>query len=114
MLKKPKRLWLGLTVSLLAVLILACGSSDAASEKYTSANTPVDDDPVQILQPEGVFSVDDVVAAGWKNSKERSPETLPDSIGAWYGFFVQRDVEVRQYETHQAALASGVGTYWSR
>ena len=66
MLKKPKQLWLGLTVSLLAVLIVACGSSDSGSEKYSSAHTAVDDDPVQILQPEGVFSVADVVALGWK------------------------------------------------
>ena len=109
MLKKSSRFLLLLVFSLFALTILGCGSSDGASESGASSDATADEDPIQILQPGGVYSVDDVVTAGWKKSKELSPETLPGATGAWYGFFAQRDVEVRQYETHEAALEHGVG-----
>ena len=68
-----------------------------------------EEDSVQILQPNAVFTVANVETAGWKNSKELSPETLPDATSVWYGFYQQRDVEVRVYESQGAAIASGQG-----
>jgi hypothetical protein len=44
---------------------------------------------------------------GWKKSKELSPETLPGASSAWYGFYQQRDVEVRVYESQGEAISLG-------
>jgi hypothetical protein len=86
--------------------LTACGSGDGETAGGASP-ADSDEEAVLILKEAGVFSVDDVEAAGWKNSKELSPETLPDAISAWYGFYNQRDVEVRIYESHELAISSG-------
>ena len=94
-------------LAMMAVALLAgCGSSDGGT-----AGNPTDagEVPVLTLQPDGVFTVDDVAAAGWKKSKELSPETLPDVTGVWYGFYNQRDVEVWVYPSHDLAITSGAG-----
>ena len=91
------------------VSIIGCGSNVTETPDDASYSSQLEEDPVQILNPSGVFTVDDVVTVGWKKSKQLSPETLPDATSVWYGFYNQRDVEVRIYETHAAALGSGMG-----
>ena len=94
-------------VAIMAVVLLAsCGSSDSGT---VGSAADTEEEPVLMLRPNGVFTIDDVAAAGWKKSKELSPETLPDAIGVWYGFYNQRDVEVRIYASHDLAISSGTG-----
>ncbi len=95
-----------LGTALTMVAVTGCGSGDSGGSDDTSF-VVTDEDSIQILQPNGVFTADDVEAAGWKNSKELSPETLPDATSVWYGFYQQRDVEVRVYESQATAIASG-------
>ena len=91
------------------ISLFGCGSNDSEALGDASYSSPIEQDSVQIINPSGVFTVDDVVRAGWKKSKQLSPETLPDATSVWYGFYNQRDVEVRIYETHAAVLGSGMG-----
>ena len=57
--------------------------------------------------PDSVFTANDVAAVGWKKSKELSSETLPGATSVWYGFYEQRDVEVRVYESQSEAISLG-------
>jgi len=61
-----------------------------------------------IVRPDSVYSMDDLVAVGYKKSKQFDTETVPHSTEIWYGFFNQRDIEVRAYESHADALDYGV------
>lgn len=61
-----------------------------------------------VVRPGRVYAVEDVVAAGWKRSKEFSTETVPHSTEIWYGFFNRKDIEVRVYASHDDALEHGV------
>tara|TARA_Y100001934_G_C12264551_1_gene731732 strand:+ start:620 stop:1135 length:516 start_codon:yes stop_codon:yes gene_type:complete len=97
-----------LILVLVLLFALGCGSSADLKESDQNAVDIQDENPIQILRPESLFSVDDVVGAGWKKSKELSSETLPEAIGAWYGFYDHRDVEVRQYKTHESVLSAGI------
>ena len=91
------------------ISIIGCGSNDTETLGDASYSSESEEDPVQIINPSGVFTADDVVTAGWKKSKQLSPETLPDAVSVWYGFYNQRDVEVRIYKTHETAVSSGMG-----
>ena len=91
------------------ISIIGCGSNDTETLGDASYSSESEEDPVQIINPRGVFTADDVVTAGWKKSKQLSPETLPDASSVWYGFYNQRDVEVRIYKTHETAVSSGMG-----
>ena len=94
-------------IAIMAIVLLAgCGSNDA--ETQDNATDPVEE-PVLMFQPDGVFTVEDVAAAGWKKSKSISTETLPDATAAWYGFYKQRDVEIWIYPSHDLAVSSGAG-----
>ena len=61
-----------------------------------------------ITQTDRHYSVEDFLAIGWKKSKQLEVETLPKSIDAWYGFYMQKDIELRFYDSHEAALTHGV------
>ena len=104
------------TATLLILLLLAgaaltaCGSGDAVGQPGAVSDDGTGElEPVPILKPDSAYSVDDLVAAGWKKSKELSAETLPGAQSAWYGFYQQRDVEVRIYASHAAAIEQGSG-----
>ena len=99
-----------LLVVLAAISIpaVACGSSNGDESVSDSVVEP-EINAVQMTLPDGVFTVDDVVAAGWKKSKELSSELLPGATSVWYGFYQQRDVEVRVYESHETAKNAGTG-----
>ena len=107
------------TLLAIALLLVACGSSDSGASSNDSAPEPeaevrnaegkagLEEDRI-ITRVESSFTMDDLVGVGYKKSKEFSTETLPEALEVWYGFFNQKDIEVRVYETHAAALEFGV------
>ena len=103
-----------LVVAMLIGFVVACGSSDSPSAPDGSIAAP-DAEVVSSLtgtrlisNPTGSYSMDDLVTVGFKKSKQFETDTLPRAIDAWYGFFNQKDIEVRVYENHQDALDFGV------
>lgn len=97
-------LFLLVVFAALSILLVACGSSN---EDTSSSSDEETGDGIQITLPDGVFTADDVAALGWKKSKELSAETLPGATSVWYGFYQQRDVEVRVYESQSDAISLG-------
>ncbi len=93
--------------ALLAVALaalIACGSDDVGTP------AAVDDELAKvstIVLTDRTFTFDDYVAAGWKKSKQFSTETVPGSEDIWYGFFNQKDIEVRFYASHEDAVTLG-------
>ncbi len=94
-------------MGIVAVAIAACGSD--SSDEPAGAAAAAEDDPVgQVIVRTGdSFDVDSFVAAGFKKSKEFSTETVPEAVSIWYGFYSQRDVEIRFYGSHAEALGPG-------
>lgn len=109
--KFPVRLILAAVFSAILMLAAGLGCKSSGAETVGDVLDPSqsEEESVQVLEPTGSFTVDDVEAAGWKKSKELSPETLPGATSVWYGFYNQRDVEVRIYESHETAKNSGTG-----
>ena len=103
---RGKRFVFTLLVVFFVLLFAACGSGGTGESTGRSASE-FETEPVQILQRDGFLTVDDVVAAGWKKSKQLSAELRPDATGVWYGFFDQRDVEVRIYPSHAVTISAG-------
>ena len=108
--KFPLRLTLGIFFLIIVMSVVGLSCTSGESETDDDVTHPSQfEESVQVLNPTGLFTVDDVVAAGWKKSKELSSETLPGATSVWYGFYNQRDVEVRIYESHETAMNSGTG-----
>jgi len=101
-----KFLLLLIVLAAISIPFIACGSSNGDVSVSDSAVDP-ELDAIQITLPDSVFTADDVAAVGWKKSKELSPETLPGVTSVWYGFYQQRDVEVRVYESQDKAISVG-------
>ena len=101
----PKSRSLILILLLLARLVVACGSdrpSNDSESNRSSAESP------KIVLPSGTFTTDTFVNAGWKKSKQYDTETVPDSTEIWYGFFQQKDIEIRFYTSHELAVSKGI------
>tara|TARA_B100000408_G_C10180532_1_gene174490 strand:+ start:133 stop:549 length:417 start_codon:yes stop_codon:yes gene_type:complete len=79
------------------LVFIACGSEETISDETAS-----------ILLSDRNFTPDSFVTAGWKKSKQYDTATVPKSSEIWYGFFNQKDIEIRFYETHKAAVEYGV------
>ena len=94
--------------SLLAVII-ACGSGDEVVTDVSDPEACIGNLECSLIaNPDGIYSVDDLVAVGYKKSRQFETNTLPMAQVAWYGFFNQRDIEVWVYESHEQALEFGV------
>ena len=82
----------------------AVGKSGGAAAEVAEESVDI---PSQLVRVDDVFTPDSFVGAGWKKSKEYSTETVPGAEEIWYGFFNQRDVEIRFFGSHEVALEQG-------
>ena len=105
-------------ISIAALLIVltvfaACGSDSPAAAgdepqlRDAEGQGGLQEDRL-ITNASGTYTMDDLTALGFKKSKQFSTETLPAATDVWYGFFNQKDIEVRVYESHADALEFGV------
>jgi hypothetical protein len=97
-----------------AGLILGCGggtppsqAGQSAQNKPPAANATVVSGDV--LWTDRTYTLDDLVAAGWRKSKQYTTENVPGATEVWYGFYSRKDIEVRVYESAAAAASLGVG-----
>ena len=88
--------------ALLVFAIAACGSEGSSSDEGG------DEAAAAIVLADQIFTTDSFITAGWKKSKQYDTETVPESTEIWYGFFNQKDIEIRFYESHEAAIEFGV------
>ena len=90
--------------AMLIFAIATCGSEGSSSGESSDKSSATD----AIILTDQFFSTDSFIAAGWKKSKEYDTATVPESIEIWYGFFQQKDIEIRFYASHEAAIEHGV------
>ena len=90
--------------AMLIFAIATCGSEGSSSGESSDKSSATD----AIVLTDQFFSTDSFIAAGWKKSKEYDTATVPESIEIWYGFFQQKDIEIRFYASHEAAIEHGV------
>ena len=90
--------------AMLIFAIATCGSDGSSSSESSDESSATD----AIVLTDQFFSTDSFIAAGWKKSKEYDTATVPESIEIWYGFFQQKDIEIRFYASHEAAIEHGV------
>lgn len=91
----------------MTVVAIACGGGSPAG---SPAPTAVDEAAVSLVtRPDRTYTVDDLVAAGWKKSREFDYSTLPGATAALFGFYNQKDIEVWFYTAHSDAVGRGVG-----
>ena len=92
-------------VSVAATLLIAsCGAEDTSGNELDT-NGEV---PPLITRTDQTFTPDSFAQAGWKKSKQYDTATVPQATEIWYGFFNQRDIEIRFYKSHEDALEFGI------
>jgi len=92
------------TFTLTLGILIACGGQNSTSEDPSAKEGGTS----SILLSDRNFTPDSFVRAGWKKSKQYDTATVPESTEIWYGFFNQKDIEIRFYETHEAAIELGI------
>ena len=95
-------------VSLMIIAVAsACTDTDIESAGISVEDAVDASTSPSIFHADQTFTTDSFIAAGWKKSKEYDTATVPESTEIWYGFFNQKDIEIRFYESHESALAHG-------
>ena len=92
------------TFTLTLGILIACGGQNSTSEDPSAKEGGTS----SILLSDRNFTPDSFIQAGWKKSKQYDTATVPESTEIWYGFFNQKDIEIRFYETHEAAVELGI------
>ena len=92
------------TFTLTLGILIACGGQNSTSEDPSAKEGGTS----SILLSDRNFTPDSFVQAGRKKSKQYDTATVPESTEIWYGFFNQKDIEIRFYETHEAAIELGI------
>jgi hypothetical protein len=100
-----------LMVSLLLTFGTAgCGSDSADKPAASSSDGPTADELAAVsttLYPDRTFTLEDFTAGGWKKSKQFATDTVPGATDIWYGFYAQKDIEIRFYPSHAEAESAG-------
>lgn len=93
-------------IFILVTLLLGCGGS-------TNSGSQLENEFKQVIGTDTVYSVANLENIGYKVSKSYDVEGLVGSLAAYYGFWQPPssnspvDFEVRVYESHDVAVASG-------
>ena len=97
-------------ISVALVVFAACGSesSGATSDQSVTSSTADETDTPLIFNIEDTYSIADFEAVGYKKVTQFDLESLPGATDAWFGFFNQRDIEIRVYPSHRMVLDMGV------
>ena len=99
-----------LILLLILIIAIAPACTDTDTESADISVEDAADAPTlpSIFHVDKTFTTDSFVAAGWKKSKEYDIATVPESTEIWYGFFDQKDIKIRFYQSHESALEHGV------
>ena len=96
-----------LVAGALAILLIAgaCGSDDGSAGQGAAGFQ-------KVTATDHVYTIDDMLAAGFRKSSQYDIEGLPEATGAWYGFwgpdpYNRKEYEVRFYASHQDAVDHG-------
>jgi hypothetical protein len=106
----PKKYLTSLTIALLVLITLsACGSGEVGDDE--SSDGVGNSDAIGAISAAHIdrtFTPESFVEAGWKKSKEYDTATVPEASEIWYGFYNQKDIEIRFYANHKIARGVGV------
>lgn len=105
--------WLLFALAIVMVAALACGTDDGDDGGSGGVGASGSSGFAKIAQPEQTFSIEQIVAAGFKQNKSYDVTGLEGATAAYYGFFGsdpynRQEFEIRLYPSHQVALDSGV------
>jgi hypothetical protein len=98
-------------ILILLLMVTGCGSSAIKTEVSEDgvAIGLADEEGLRLItNPTSMYVIDDLEIAGFKRNKQFDVATVPGAIDIWYGFFQQKDIEIRFYESHVMALDKGV------
>ena len=100
-------------------VVIGCGS-DAPEEGASDNTKAIDEAAITSIgdrpemsawtRPNGEFTYEEFIEAGWKQHQIYDVETLPNALEARYGFYSRRDVEIRRYPSHDAAMNDGTAS----
>ena len=102
-----------------AAVVIGCGSaapedgaSNIAEAIDETAITAIGDRPEisAWTRPNREFTYEEFIEAGWKQHQIYEVDTLPNALEARYGFYSRRDVEIRRYPSHDAAMNDGTAS----
>ena len=100
-------MWICFRFGRVIAVASACTDTDIESAGILVEDAVDASTSPSISHVDQTFTTDSFIAAGWKKSKEYDTATVPESTEIWYGFFNQKDIEIRFYESHESALAHG-------
>ena len=89
-----------LLLSLFPLFLLGCSPRGTTENKIILSG--------DILDSEGHYDVHMFKNLGWKASKEFPKDSLPRVTNIWYGFFKQKDIELRFYSSHSDLKNYGI------
>ena len=96
-----------LFVALSSTLLLSFGCGSEQEPSFDGES--VDEEGLRLItRPGAIYTIDDLVAVGYKKNKQFEVDLVPGANDIWYGFFQQKDIEVRFYDSHASALEFGV------
>ena len=98
------------SVVLIALTGMLLSFAGCTSEKQpTGSDDLADEEGLRLItRADAMYTIDDLVAVGFKKNKQFEVDEVPGATDIWYGFFQQKDIEVRFYESHASALKLGV------
>jgi hypothetical protein len=103
-----KILVIPLLTFLIVVIVTACTGTDVDSDGISVEDTFGLSTPLPVFHAGEIFTTKSFTEAGWKQKKEYDTSTVPESTEIWYGFFNQKNIELRFYESHESAMKHGV------
>jgi hypothetical protein len=61
-----------------------------------------------IIESSVIYSIDDLISAGWKKDREFDNSEYPETVEIAYGFFERKDIEAWVYKSADEAKKFGV------